>query len=68
MYAYCGNNPVMSLDCTGELAFPGQIQNEVVKHLSNKYGFYKEKTILYNFGWGRADLMSQSEVAAPALI
>lgn len=32
----------------------------VVNHIAEKYGFYREQTINYNVGWGRADLISSS--------
>ena len=58
MFAYCLNNPVNYLDSTGELAFPGEIHNEVVKRIAIIYGFYSEEKIQYAFGYGRADLIS----------
>jgi RHS repeat-associated protein len=58
LYAYGVNNPILYIDPDGELAYPGQIHNLVVGYVALKYGFYTEETILYNFGWGRADLIS----------
>lgn len=57
-YVYCRNNPVKYVDPTGMLAYPGQIHNLVVNRIASQYGLYKEQTISYNFGWGRADLIS----------
>lgn len=59
MYAYCNNNPVYYTDKSGNLAFPGEIHNEVEKRIAKKYSFYREQTINYAFGWGRADLISE---------
>ena len=58
MFAYCNNNPTISSDPTGYLAFPGEIHNEVVRRYAQKYALNKEQTISYSFGWGRADLIS----------
>ncbi len=58
LYIYVMNNPIRYIDPTGELAFPGQIHNLVVNYIALKHGFYKEQTIDYDFGWGRADLIS----------
>ena len=65
-FAYCLNNPSNFCDPTGELAFPGEIHNEVVRRIKDKYGFYSEQYIAFSeeqrkqFGklWGRADLVS----------
>ncbi len=57
-YVYCRNNPIKYVDPTGMLAYPGQIHNLVVEKVADKYGLYTEETISYNFGWGRADLIS----------
>ena len=59
LYVYCMNNPVKYIDITGELAYPGQIHNIVVDRVAGKYGYYKEQTINYSIGWGRADLISR---------
>jgi hypothetical protein len=63
-YQYCANNPIGYVDSTGELAFPGQIHNLVVNHVYNKYkdtmSMHMERTIDFRFGWGRADLISDS--------
>ena len=59
MFAYCLNNPVNYVDPTGTLAYPGEIHNEVVRRIAEKYGYYKEQFILYEGGgFGRADLIS----------
>ena len=65
MFAYCLNDPVNYIDPTGELAYPGEIHNEVVRRIADKYGYYKEQHILYKNGhnykkrrFGRADLIS----------
>ena len=60
LYVYGMNNPLMYTDPTGELAYPGQIHNLVVDHVASNYGFHREQTISYDFGWGRADLISAS--------
>ena len=58
LYVYTINNPILYADPTGELAFPGQIHNMVVDHVANKFGLFREQTILYGDGrWGRADLI-----------
>ena len=57
-YVYCRNNPIKYVDPTGMLAYPGQIHNLVVNKVAAEYGLYKEQTINYKFGWGRADLIS----------
>ena len=64
MFAYCLNNPVMLIDDTGELAYPGEIHNAVVRHIAKLYGFYSEQKITYGTRYkgrrsGRADLISQ---------
>ena len=59
LYAYCMNNPVGYIDPDAELAYPGEIHNFVVNYVAYKYGFYKEETIYYPVGWGRADLISE---------
>ena len=65
MYGLC--NPVYYIDPTGDLAFPGEIHNAVVEHLSTIYGLYSEQYILYHspisfrgkmYQFGRADLIS----------
>ena len=58
LYAYCMNNPMNFVDPSGMLAYPGQIHNLVVNKIASIHGLYKEQTINYNFGWGRADLIS----------
>ena len=58
MFSFCLNNPILFIDPFGNLAFPGEIHNEVVKHIKERYNLYSEQTILYNVGWGRADLIS----------
>ena len=59
MFAYCLNNPVNYVDPTGTLAYPGEIHNEVVRRIAEKYGYDKEQFILYEGGgFGRADLIS----------
>lgn len=58
-FVYCLNNPVNNSDPNGELAFPGQIHNEVVRRIATDYRFHREQKILYKDGkWGRADLIS----------
>ena len=44
-YVYGGNNPVMYVDFSGELAYPGQIHNLVVNRIASLYGFYNIKNI-----------------------
>ncbi len=59
MFAYCLNNPGKYVDPTGTLAYPGEIHNQVVRHIARKYGYSKEQIILYKGGgFGRADLIS----------
>ena len=59
MFAYCLNTPVNYVDPTGTLAYPGEIHNEVVRRIADKYGYSKEQFILYKGGgFGRADLIS----------
>jgi len=59
MFAYCRNNPINYVDPSGTLAYPGEIHNEVVRRIADKYGFNKEQFILYEGGgFGRADLIS----------
>ena len=59
MFAYCNNNPQNYVDPAGTLAYPGEIHNEVVRRIANKYGYYREQKILYSGGgFGRADLIS----------
>jgi len=67
LFAYCVDNPVMQIDETGCLAFPGQIHNIVVYYVAALYGLNTEQTIYYkeknSFGkrkWGRADLISEN--------
>lgn len=57
-YVYCKNNPIKYVDPSGMLAYPGQIHNLVVNKVAADYGLYREQTINYKFGWGRADLIS----------
>lgn len=59
-YVYCRNNPIKYVDPTGMLAYPGQIHNLVVNRVASIYGLNKEQTISYKYGWGRADLISNS--------
>ena len=59
MFAYCLNNPINYVDPTGMLAYPGEIHNEVVRRIAEKYGYSKEQIIFYEGGgFGRADLIS----------
>ena len=58
MFAYCNGNPINKTDSNGELAFPGEIHNEVVRRYAKKYALQKEQKITYSFLWGRADLIS----------
>ncbi len=58
LYVYCMNNPLKYIDSTGMLAYPGQIHNLVVKKVASIYDLNTEQTIYYDFGWGRADLIS----------
>ena len=60
LYVYCMNDPVMYVDVSGELAWPGEIHNKVLYHVAKKYGFYTEQCIEYEDGCGRADLISMS--------
>jgi RHS repeat-associated protein len=62
LYAFCMNNPLMYVDPSGQIAYPGQIHNLVVNHVAAKHGLNKEQTIKYNNSllWGRADLVSSS--------
>ena len=66
LYVYCGNDPVMYVDESGELAWPGEIHNQVVHHIASKNNrinnnkLYTEQYIMYKVGWGRADLISES--------
>ena len=60
LYAYCMANPVGFLDRSGQLAWPGEIHNAVLNRVAAEYGFYKEQQINYEFGWGRADLISST--------
>ena len=59
-YVYGNNNPINYTDPTGMLAYPGQIHNLVVNKVASTYGLYKEQTINYKYGWGRADLISET--------
>ena len=52
------SDPNNYIDPDGELSFPGQIHNYVVKEVARKYSLNTEQTILYKAGWGRADLIS----------
>ena len=58
IYIYCMSDPNNYIDPDGELSFPGQIHNYVVKEVARKYSLNTEQTILYKAGWGRADLIS----------
>ena len=58
LYVYCMGNPIRYLDSTGELAWPGEIHNQVLYRVAAQYGLYTEQIINYGFGWGRADLVS----------
>ncbi len=58
MFAYCNNNPIFYIDTSGELAYPGEIHNQVVYYIATKHGFYSEQKIEYSVGFGRADLIS----------
>ena len=59
MYAYCNNNSVNFVDPTGALAFPGEIHNQVVNHISENNLYAREQRIIYDDGsYGRADLIS----------
>ena len=58
LYVYGVNNPIYYIDETGELAWPGEIHNQVVIHMALKHGLFAEQKILYNIGYGRADLIS----------
>ncbi|MCQ2287114.1 MAG: RHS repeat-associated core domain-containing protein [Bacteroidales bacterium] len=61
LFAYCGNEPTGNVDPLGYLAFPGEIHNEVEKHLKKIYGWNSEQRINYENGtWGRADLISSN--------
>ena len=60
LYAYCVNSPLRYIDPTGKLAWPGEIHNQVLYYVAVKYGLYTEQRINYNFGWGRADLISET--------
>ena len=61
LYAYCLNNPVMNTDPSGQLEYPGEIHNKVVKHISGLYNYNREQIIIYeNDGFGRADLIRNS--------
>lgn len=70
MFAYCLNNPVLFVDETGDLSYPGEIHQQVVDRISRKYQFKREQWILYvsieenntfkYSGWGRADLISNT--------
>ena len=58
LYVYGVGNPVYYVDETGELAWPGEIHNQVVLHIAQKHGLYREQIIQYDVGFGRADLIS----------
>ena len=58
LYVYGVNNPIYYIDETGELTWPGEIYNQVVIHMALKHGLFAEQKILYNIGYGRADLIS----------
>jgi RHS repeat-associated protein len=68
MFAYCLNNPILFIDDSGYLAYPGEIHNEVVRRIARKYGYYSEQRIaysplqqvVYKRLYGRADLISSS--------
>ena len=58
MLAYCLNSPPNYVDPSGDLAFPGEIHNEVRRRVARAHGFYEEQRIDYEIGYGRADLIS----------
>jgi RHS repeat-associated protein len=58
LYVYGMNNPIRYVDPTGELAWPGEIHNQVMYRVAIRDGLYTEQRIDYSFGWGRADLIS----------
>ena len=60
MFVYCNNNPISFIDSTGFLAWPGEIHNAVVEHIAEIYDLEKEQRILYEEGFGRADLISKN--------
>ena len=56
------NDPVMYVDVSGELAWPGEVHQSVVKHIKNNSNGYieAEKRIDYENGlFGRADLVGK---------
>ena len=65
MFAYCLNNPVMLVDVEGELAYPAEIHNAVVRYVANQYKhkypqnkIYMEKRVIFsNAHYGRVDLV-----------
>ena len=59
---YCMNDPVMYVDVSGELAWPGEVHQSVVYHIKNNSNGYieAEKRIDYENGlFGRADLVGK---------
>jgi RHS repeat-associated protein len=58
LYVYCMGNPARYVDPTGELAWPGEIHNQVMYRVAAKYVLNKEQQINYSVGWGWADLVS----------
>ena len=60
MFVYCLNNPTILVDHSGELAYPGEIHNQVVKRIAQKKNYHREQRILLaTMRFGRADLISQ---------
>ena len=62
LYVYCMNDPVMYVDVSGELAWPGEVHQSVVYHIKNNSNGYieAEKRIDYENGlFGRADLVGK---------
>ena len=60
MFSYCNNDPILYCDPEGDLAYPGEIHNQVVEHIKKKYDLNSEQRITYkdSIKWGRADLIS----------
>ena len=58
MFVYCLNNPTNFSDTTGFLAYPAEIHNQVIKHINAGYQYHTEQIILYDKGYGRADIIS----------
>ena len=61
LYAYCLNNPLGYVDPDGQLAYPGQLHNAVVNHITaqNQPSMLKNRRIRYVDGYGYADLIYQ---------